>query len=136
MTRLTEARARGQRSRLVSSTGRDESVHNRTPSFIEVFDPPPFGHSYWEMERAGEDRRDGWQAARPALPAPGQPGLKNVSTKGSALEGLLMVTDEIVQPAEDDFDRKLLKLVVVVMNPVVASDHPKLPMSVPDTLKV
>jgi hypothetical protein len=69
-------------------------------------------------------------------PPPGQLGLKNVSTKGLALEGLLMVTDEIVQPAEDDVDRKLLKLVVVVMNPVVASDHPKSPISVPDTFKV
>ena len=69
-------------------------------------------------------------------PPPEQAGLKNVSTKGLALEGLLMVTDEIVQPAEDDVDRKLLKLVVVVMNPVVASDHPKSPISVPDTCKV
>jgi len=47
-----------------------------------------------------------------------------------------MVTEEIVQPAEDDVDRKLLKLVVVVINPVVASDHPKSPISVPDTFKV
>jgi hypothetical protein len=69
-------------------------------------------------------------------PLPGQPGLKNVSTKGLALEGLLMLTDEIVQPAEDDVDRKLLKLVVVVMNPVVASDHPKSPIKAPDTFKV
>ena len=69
-------------------------------------------------------------------PPPGQPGLKNVSTKGLALEGLLMVTEETVQPAEDDVDRKLLKLVVVVMNPVVVSDHPKSPISVPDTFKV
>jgi hypothetical protein len=69
-------------------------------------------------------------------PPPEQGGLKNVSTNGLGLEGLLIVTDEIVQPAEDDVDRKLLKLVVVVMNPVVASDHPKSPITVPDTLKL
>ena len=62
--------------------------------------------------------------------------LKDVSTEGFGVEGLAIVTDEIVQPAEDDVDRKLLKVLVVVMNPVVASDHPKSPTSVPDTLKL
>jgi len=47
----------------------------------------------------------------------------------------LIVTDEIVQPEEDDVDRKLLKLVVVVRNPVAATDHSKSPTSVPDTVK-
>jgi hypothetical protein len=47
-----------------------------------------------------------------------------------------MVTEEIVQPAGDDVERKLLKLVVAVMNPVVANDHPKLPTPVPVAVKV
>jgi hypothetical protein len=47
-----------------------------------------------------------------------------------------MVTDEIAQPEEDDVERKLLTVVVVVMNAGVANDHPKSPISVPDTRRV
>lgn len=47
-----------------------------------------------------------------------------------------MITVEMLQPAEDGLDRKLFKVVVVVINPVVASDHPKSPTAVPVTFKV
>ena len=65
-----------------------------------------------------------------------QGALKDVSTYGLVLEGLAIVTDEIVQPAVDDVARKSFNVVVVAIKSVVASDHPKSPIWLPDTLSV